>query len=72
MNNIIQMYNQLRQNPMSILTKRFNIPDSVNMNDPNAIIQHLINTNQVSQIQVNNCMQMKNNPIIQQLFGKSS
>ncbi len=72
MNNIIQMYNQLRQNPMSILTKRFNIPDSVNMNDPNAIIQHLINTNQVSQTQVNNCMQMKNNPIIQQLFGKSS
>lgn len=72
MNNIIQMYNQLRQNPMSILTKRFNIPDSVDMNDPNAIIQHLINTNQVSQTQVNNCMQMKNNPIIQQLFGKSS
>lgn len=72
MNNIMEMYNQLRKNPMSILTKRFNIPDSVNMNDPNAIIQHLINTNQVSQTQVNNCMQMKNNPIIQQLFGKSS
>jgi hypothetical protein len=70
MNNIIQMYNQLRQNPMSILTKRFNIPDSVNMNDPNAIIQHLINTNQVSQTQVNNCMQMKNNPMIQQIFGQ--
>jgi hypothetical protein len=64
------MYNQLRQNPMSILTKRFNIPDSVDMNDPNAIIQHLINTNQVSQTQVNNCMQMKNNPIIQQIFGQ--
>ena len=72
MNNIMEMYNQLRKNPMSILTKRFNIPDSVDMNDPNAIIQHLINTNQVSQTQVNNCMQMKNNPIIQQLFGKSS
>ena len=70
--NFLQMYNQLRQNPMSILTKRFNIPDTVDMNDPNAIIQHLINTNQVSQTQVNNCMQMKNNPIIQQLFGKSS
>ena len=70
MNNIIQMYNQLRQNPMSILTNRFNIPDSVNMNDPNAIIQHLINTNQVSQTQVNNCMQMKNNPMIQQIFGQ--
>ena len=69
MNNIIQMYNQLRQNPMSILTKRFNIPDSVDMNDPNAIIQHLINTNQVSQTQVNNCMQMKNNPMIKQIFG---
>ena len=72
MNNIMEMYNQLRKNPMSILTKRFNIPDSVDMNDPNAIIQHLINTTQVSQMQVNKCMQMKNNPIIQQLFGKSS
>jgi len=70
MNNIMEMYNQLRKNPMSILTKRFNIPDSVNMNDPNAIIQHLINTNQVSQTQVNNCMQMKNNPMIQQIFGQ--
>ncbi len=34
MNNIMEMYNQLRKNPMSILTKRFNIPDSVDMNDP--------------------------------------
>ncbi len=39
------------------------------MNDPNAIIQHLINTNQVSQMQVNKCMQMKNNPMIKQIFG---
>ena len=55
----MQMYNQLRQNPIGMLSQRFNIPQS--MNDPNEIIQHLLNTNQVSQAQVNQAMQMKSN-----------
>ncbi len=46
---------------------RYNIPQG--MNDPNAIIQHLLNTGQVSQAQVNQIMQMRNNPQIQNLFG---
>lgn len=68
MNNILQIYQQLRQNPMMILKKRFNIPDTVNMDDPNAIIQHLLDTNQVSQVQVNSAMQMKDSPMIKQIF----
>ncbi len=69
MNNMLQMYQQLKQNPMALLSQRFNIPQGMNMSDPNAIIQHLLNTNQVSQAQVNNAMQMRNNPTIQMIMG---
>lgn len=70
MNNIFQMYQQLRQNPMQMLARRFNIPSNVNMNDPNSIIQHLINSGQVSQQQVNQMMTMRNDPTIRQLMGR--
>lgn len=64
------MYQRLRQNPMQLLNQRFNIPQNVNMNDPNEILQHLMNTGQVSQNQINKVMQMKNSPIVQSLFNK--
>lgn len=67
MNNIVATLQQMMQNPAAILGKRFNLPQ--NLNDPNQIIQHLLNTGQVSQEQVNRAMQMRNNPMIQQLFG---
>lgn len=60
------MANQFKQNPMAMLSKRFNIPD--NMNDPNQIIQHLLNTGQVSQQQVNNAMQLRNHPMFKGMF----
>lgn len=69
MNNMFQMYQQMMQNPMGLLSQRFNIPQDMDMRDPNAIIQHLLNTNQVSQAQVNQAMQMRNNPAIQMLMG---
>ena len=69
MNNILQTYQQLLQNPMGVLSQRFNIPQEVDVSNPNAIIQHLLNTNQVSQAQVNQAMQMRNNPAIQMLMG---
>ena len=70
MNSIFQIYQQLRQNPMQMLARRFNIPSNVNINDPNSIIQHLINTDQVTQQQVNQMMTMRNNPMIQQLMNR--
>lgn len=60
MNNIFNMYQQLMTNPMAMLSKRFNIPQNVNINDPNAIIQHLLNSGQVTQAQINQIMQMRN------------
>lgn len=50
--NPFQMMNQFKQNPMALLSKRFNIPQNIG-NDPNQIIQHLMNTGQVSQQQYN-------------------
>lgn len=50
-------------NIMSMLNSRFNIPPG--MNDPNAILQHLLNTGQVSQEQLNKAMQY------QQMLGNS-
>lgn len=70
MNNLysaIQLYNQFRQNPMQMLTQRYNIPQ--NLNDPNQIIQHLLNTGQVTQAQVNQAMQMRNNPNLQKIIN---
>ena len=58
MNNFMGLYNQFMQNPMAMLSKRFNIPADIN--NPNDIIQHLLNTGQVSQAQVNRVMQMRN------------
>lgn len=56
---LAQMYSQFRQNPMGMLAQRYNIPQ--NMSNPQEIIQHLLNSGQVSQEQVNRAMQMRNN-----------
>lgn len=57
MNNPTQMLQALRQNPMQFLTRAgYNIP--ANLNDPNAIIQHLMNSGQISQQRYNQARQM--------------
>jgi hypothetical protein len=70
MNDIMNLYQQLRQNPMQMLSRRFNIPQNLDMSNPNDIIQHLLNTGQITQNQVNQCMTMQNNPMIQQLMSR--
>lgn len=64
--NLMTMVSQLKQNPMSLLAQRFNLPQD--LNDPQQIVQHLLNTGQISQSQVNQAMQMKNNPMFKNLF----
>lgn len=67
--NLLGMLNSLMSNPLSLLTQRgFNLPQ--NLNDPQAIVQHLLNSGQISQDQVNQAMQMRNNPMFAGLFGK--
>ena len=42
---------------MQLLAKRFNLPQGMNMNNPNDIIQHLLNTGQIQQQQYNSARQ---------------
>ena len=56
--NIMQMVQQIKQNPMQMLVqRRLNVPQSM-ANDPNQIINHLLQTNQISQDQINRAYQM--------------
>ena len=66
MNNIMQMVSQFRTNPMGMLMQRFNIPQ--NIQNPQDIVQHLLDSGQVTQDQVNNAMRMKNNPQFKNLM----
>ena len=51
--NFMQMYQQLRQNPAQMLAQRFNLPPNMDMNNPNEILQYLLNSGQINQQQVN-------------------
>ena len=66
----MSMYQQLRSNPVQLLARRFNLPQGVNINNPNDIIQHLLNTRQISQQQLNAVVGMRNNPMVQQLMQR--
>lgn len=58
--NMMQMVQQFRQNPMQMLLQRkMNVPQNI-MNDPNAILNHLLQTGQITQNQVNQAYQMAN------------
>jgi hypothetical protein len=48
------MVNQIKNNPMSILSQ-FGIPQNLS-NNPQDIIQHLLNNGQISQDQYNNAI----------------
>ena len=57
-NNIMQMFQNFMQNPSAMLAQRgINIPQNM-MNDPNAIMRHLMSTGQISQAQYNQAQQM--------------
>lgn len=66
--NLLQAYQQFRSNPMQMLMQRYKIPQGIDTTNPNAILQHLLNTGQVSQSQVNSLQGMRNNPMIQNLM----
>ena len=59
--NIMQMLQQFKANHMQmILQRRLNVPQNI-AGDPNAILNHLLQTGQVSQQQINNAYQMMQN-----------
>ncbi len=55
--NPLQMLQQLQANPIQFLQRAgFNVPN--NLNDPNQIIQHLMNSGQISQQRYEQARQM--------------
>ena len=57
MNNPMQMLQALKSNPIQFLMqRRFNVPANM-ANDPNAILNHLLKTGQISQEQINRAYQ---------------
>lgn len=53
MNNMMQMLQSFKANPMQMLMqRRLNVPPNM-ANDPNAIVNHLLQTGQISQAQLN-------------------
>ena len=57
-NNMMQMLQQLKSNPLQFLAqRRVNLPPGMAA-DPQAIIQHLMSTGQISQDQLNRAYQM--------------
>lgn len=63
---IINLFTSLTSNPLSFLTQNgFNIPQ--NMNDPQQMVQHMLNSGQVSQDVVNKAMQLKDTPLFKNL-----
>lgn len=58
--NPMQMLSQLKSNPLGLLRQAgFNVPD--NISNPQAIIQHLMNSGQISQQQLTQAQQMAQN-----------
>ena len=55
-NSIMSMLQQLKSNPAALPTRRFSLPDGI-QSDPQAIVQHLVSSGQVSQAQINRAYQ---------------
>lgn len=59
MGNMMGMLQQLKANPMQFLMQRkMNLTQGVSMSDPQAILNHLVSTGQVSQQQINQAYTM--------------
>lgn len=57
----MQALQQFKANPMKmLLQRRLNVPQNM-MNDPQQIVNYLLQTGQVTQEQVNNAYQKANN-----------
>lgn len=57
MNNLAQILNQVKSNPMQFLMQnKLNVPQNI-ANDPNAIIQHLMNSGKISQADYDRAVQ---------------
>lgn len=67
---IINTFQNFMTNPLqALLSAKLNIPQNI-ANNPQAIVQHLLSSGQVSQSQVNQAIQAKNSPMFQGLLSQ--
>lgn len=68
--NILQMIMQARMNPMAIISKCYKIPPNLrNSKNGQEVAQYLLDSNQITQDQLNMTMQAsRNDPQIQNLM----
>ena len=58
-NQMMVMLQQLKANPVQfLLQRRLNLPPNISLNDPNAILNYLMSSGQISQEQINNAYQI--------------
>ena len=59
LNNPLQMLSELKSNPIEFLMRRrLKVPQNINVSDPQAILNHLVGSGQISQDQINQAYQM--------------
>jgi len=66
LNAMLNLINQIKTNPSQILGS-LGIPQNL-FNNPREMVQHLLNQGKISQEQLNQAMQMRDNPIFKNLF----
>jgi len=57
---MLKQFQKFRQDPMGALSSKFNLPKDMDINNTEAVIQHLMNTNQVSKNDIAQMSQMAN------------
>lgn len=64
---MMNLFSKLMQNPMQTLIESgLNVPQNL-ANNPQSIVQHLLNTGQITQSDVNQAIQMKDSPMFKHL-----
>lgn len=56
--NPFMMYQQFMQNPIQMISKKYNLPEG--MNNPEEILKHLVSSGQVKQEQIDGIMNICN------------
>jgi hypothetical protein len=69
--NVFQMILQARHNPMSVISKCYKIPENLQSStNGQEIAQYLLDSNQITQNQLNNSMNQSRQPLFRPFFNK--
>ena len=68
--NMAQAMSMMNGNPRDAVLGRLNLPQGINLNDPNAVIQCLVDSGRMTQNDADAIMQMASNPMFARMFMK--